>query len=445
MSTTAIGQRQSDKGAVSRLKSPEVQFDDQHLTVERLTVTDPTVVDFFRTARPEDRAELARRAFLLGGRALASASGSATMVAISDHLDRIVADAREPIVALPEVIKKQIELVCQTYLGENGTFSGHIDDAVESLGKSFSPQSTEMVKLREAIAADVRKRVVESLKPLADALNINNSDGPLGLLSHNVQQVLTRQTEIKEQVGSALRLQQERALSTKKGFDLEDVVNAVLGDLASTLNDTYEDCSRSSGVVSHSKSGDAVATISEEFAQAADLRIAVEAKNSKSETVAGLVAKLETSVRNRRASVALGILTNPNAQTRPLAIYGRNKIVVHWPRFGLPESDEQHEATLLETAYYMARLLAVALYKDEVTESFDPRVLDGQLEALDKAIDGLRTMAGNLTTIETAVDRARTTFENFRDNIRSICTSIRLTLAEETQRVVSASPRAALK
>jgi hypothetical protein len=428
-------------GSVTRLTSPEVEIRDGALVVERLIVTDATVVDYFASAGENVRGDMALTALTLGARSLASAAGSATMAALNDHLDGAVRHVRENIVALPVSLKDAMQTLCTQFLGEDGALVQQLGAAMATVDKNFAPESAQMQALREAIAGEVRKRVAEALTPLGEALNVNNAAGPLGLLNRNVQQALRQLGEIREQNNAVLRVQQERALSTQKGYDLEAFVAETVGQLASVLNDRFEDTSRVEGLKHKCKDGDFVATLDERLTPHA-LHVVIEAKHRRTGSVASLCQSLDAALENRNACVAIGVLTNPSAKTRPLAMYGKNKILVHLPGFGQPDSDVDAERQLLEMAYYLGRLLALSLHTSEHVDAFDVSCLTEQLDDLERTLKTFKTLAANLTQIETAVTRTRATADEMRDELRGILGSLRSIVAEETARLSGTTQKA---
>ena len=82
-----------------------------------------------------------------------------------------------------------------------------------SVGAVLGADGHIVAAMRDAIAVDVRRRVTEALAPIAQALNVNDASGPLGLMQRTLQEVKLGQGEIRELVNGAIRLQTQRGVS----------------------------------------------------------------------------------------------------------------------------------------------------------------------------------------------------------------------------------------
>lgn len=396
------------------LSDADVRCFPEAVEVHRLIVRDRMVVDYYAAMQGECRASSARDAFVIGTRALAAAGGSATMAALDDRLHAAVRAAGQTLTALPETVNVQIEALCARYLGENGEFVRNLGKDLASVGAVLGADGHIVAAMRDAIAVDVRRRVTEALAPIAQALNVNDASGPLGLMQRTLQEVKLGQGEIRELVNGAIRLQTQRGVSVHKGYDLEDFIEISLGELAAALGDRFENCSRSAGFVPNVKEGDFLSTVDSRLTHGCDARIVVEAKNRCSDTVAGLCRLLDSARRNRGAIVGVGVLTNPKAATNPIALYEADKIVVHLPGFGVPGTDVEAQRTLLGIAYSVARLQTVALANATPVAPLDAAVVGAHLDRLVAAAKRFSDLNRNFTAIETAVKTARTTADATR-------------------------------
>ncbi len=424
-----------DTREVVQLPSPDVRCLPDAIIIDRMTVRDPMVVDYYTAMAVDRRPLIAQDAFTIGTRALAAAGGSATMAALNDHLESAVRNAAQALTTLPAVINEQIGAVCQRYLGENGEFVEHLGKDLQSVGAILQPDGKIVTDMRDTIVAENRRRITDALAPLAQALNVNDADGPMGLVHRALQHVITGQAELRELVHSTVRLQAQRDLSIQKGYDLEEFINVCLGQLTGQLGDELENCSCTAGIVPGSKEGDFVCVIDPRLTRGRDARIGLEAKNRKSDTVMGLCRLLDSVKENRGTLVAIGVLTNPKVVTRPIALYGADKIIVHLPGFG-SEADLEHQRLLLETAYYIARLMAAACINAVPTEFLDVSFMNDHLDRLDGALGQFKTLARNLTAIELAVRKTRECGDSVRDCLKDIAAELRLALAQYTERLV---------
>jgi len=214
-------------------------------------------------------------------------------------------------------------------------------------------------------------------------------------------------------------------VSIHKGYDLENFVSASLGALASHIGDRFEGCSLVPGLIPNNKAGDFVSVVDPSLTHGHETRIAIEAKNRKSDTVTSLCRLLDTVKENRGARIAIGILANPTVATRPISMYGPDKIIVHLEAFGAAGADEENYRTLLEMAYYIARLQAAALVDAALDSSFDPAFISECLDRIEAAVSNFKTLNCNLTAIETAVEKTRNTADAMRDGIKEIANDLK--------------------
>lgn len=414
---------------LAELSNPEVQCHDGAVIVDRLIVRDPMVVDYYR-AIPDDerRASSARDAFVVGTRAVSAAGGSATMAALDERLNATVRAAGSPLATLPQSINAQIDALCTRYLGENGEFVRHLGKDLASVGTALGADGQVVVAMRDAIADDVRRRVTESLVPIAQALNVNDATGPLGLMQRTLQELKAGQAEMRELVNGAIRFQTQRGVSVHKGYDLEDFIDLCLGELTASLGDPFENCSRATGFVPKAKEGDFVSIVDPRLTRGCESRIVIEAKNRTNDTVKNLCTLLDSAMNNRGALVGIGVLTNPRANTNPIALFSNNKIVVHLPGFGTPDADPEYQRRLLELAYYVARLQALAIANAAPLESLDASIVAKHLESLGASVKRFNDLNRNFTAIETAVKTARATAEGARAELDAISSDLRALL-----------------
>lgn len=404
------------------LTNPEVRCCGDAVVVDRMVVREPGIFDYYAAMRAERRPAAAHEAFSIGTRALAAAGGSATMAALDERLSDAVGNARQALSALPQAFGDRIEEIWQRYLGERGEFGARLEDDV--LGP-----------MREAISGDVRRRVVDALEPLAASLNVNDPNGPLGLVQRTLQELKSGQAALVQMVNASTQLRAQRETSVAKGYDLERFIETVLGELASRLGDRFENCSTVAGLMRECKEGDFVASLDPQLVHGGDVRVVVEAKNRKTESAASVSRVLKSARENRGAAVGIGVITNPSLSCAPITFSGPETILVHLPGFGAPEADAREQTTLLRLAYYVARMQAVALGVAAPGHALDSAVVYAHLDRLAAAVARFGALRRHLTGIESAVEKARGCADLLRDDIDAIAEELRETVAR------SAKPR----
>ncbi|HEY1428421.1 MAG TPA: hypothetical protein VGF18_02535, partial [Candidatus Tumulicola sp.] len=404
--------------------SPYVRYQPDAVFVDRLRIDDPAIVDYFAAMPPEKRANAAREAFVVGCRALAAAGGSATMSALDERLNAAVASASARLDDVPVSIGRHVDEVCVRYFGHDGRL-------VTQLGES----------VRDVVAADVRRRVSDALEPVVRALNVNDAAGPLGVIAGVLQEVRCGQIQLRTSIEGAFAAQRQRSVSVHKGYDLEDFVEASLGELASRLGDRFENCSRETGAIHNCKIGDFLSIVDGSVTRGPDARIVVEAKTA-AVTVKKLCDELDAAMENRGATVGIGVLANPKSGSRPIALYGPSRIVVHLPSFGDPASDTEYHRTLLELAYSAARVQAAALAQTAPAESLDAAVVGEHVDRIDAAVKRFSELKRNFTAIESAVRMARQTADSVRAEIDDLAADFRSTLDRHAARLEAGARRA---
>jgi hypothetical protein len=404
-------------GEPAQLSSPYVRCQADTVFVDRLRVDDPMTVEYFAAMPAEKRSNAAREAFVLGTRALAAAGGSATMSALDERLNAAVASASARLNDVPISIGRHVDDVCVRYFGRDGRVA-------TQLGES----------LREVVGADVRRRVSDALEPVVRALNVNDAAGPLGVIAGALQDVRCGQIQLRASIEGAFAAQRQRSVSVHKGYDLEDFVETCLGELASRLGDRFENSSRETGAIHNCKVGDFVSIVDASVTRGNDARIVIEAKTA-AVTVKKLCDELDVAMENRGATVGIGVLANPKSGSRPIALYGPSRIVVHLPSFGDPASDREYHRILLELGYSAARVQAAALAQTAPAESLDAAVVGEHVERIDAAVKRFSELKRNFTAIESAVRTARQTADSVRTEIDDLACDLRATLDRHATRL----------
>src|SRR2546423_9455194 len=201
----------------------------------------------------------------------------------------------------------------------------------------------------------------------------------------------------------------ERARSAAKGGDFEDLVEALLGELARGAGDLLDSTADEAGSTIRSKKGDFVLTINPQLAHGADLRIVVEAKDRK---VSGreMREELREAKTNRSAAVALVVFTPAHAPTgiAPFDVRAGDVYCVLDPASPDPAT--------LEVAVRLARLLALNSLRETETE-LDSGAIRAALAGIREQLDLIKGLKANLTSISGAASGVSTGLDRLRDNV----------------------------
>jgi hypothetical protein len=186
----------------------------------------------------------------------------------------------------------------------------------------------------------------------------------------------------------------ERAKSAAKGGDFEDVLEALLGDVARGANDLLERCGTDAGDAGRSKKGDFVLTLDPDVARGADLRVVIEAKDRR---VSGreMRDELRAAKTNRDAAAALVVFTPAHAPAgiAPFDVRAGDVYAVIDPA--------DPDVATLQAAVRLARLLALATLRESEAE-VDLGEVQAALTAIREALEAIRSLKVQLTNIGTA-------------------------------------------
>ena len=117
----------------------------------------------------------------------------------------------------------------------------------------------------------------------------------------------------------------ERAQSAAKGADFEDLLEAMLGDLARGAGDLLDRTGTEPGAVMKSKKGDFVLTVDARVARGCDLRVVIEAKD-RPMSMRAIREELREARENRGAAVGLvGVHAGPRPDRGRAVRRGRRR------------------------------------------------------------------------------------------------------------------------
>jgi hypothetical protein len=201
----------------------------------------------------------------------------------------------------------------------------------------------------------------------------------------------------------------ERARSTAKGADFEELLAAMLGDFARGAGDLLDQTGLETGSVMKSKKGDFVLTVDARVARGCDLKVVIEAKD-RSMSMRAMRDELREARENRGAAVAVAIFTPAHAPNgiAPFTVIGNDVYCVIDP--------DAPESATLEAALRLARLLALAsLVEREVT--VDAAAIATALTAVREQLEMVRQLKSQLTSISNATKAVWSGLDTMRSNI----------------------------
>ena len=201
----------------------------------------------------------------------------------------------------------------------------------------------------------------------------------------------------------------ERARSAAKGVDFEDLLQAMLGDIARGAGDMLDRTGTETGAVMKSKKGDFVLTLDARVARGCDLKLVIEAKD-RPLSLRAIREELREAKENRGAAVGLIVFTPTHAPAgvAPFAVLGDDVYCVVDP--------EAPEPATLEAAVKLARLLAIASLAEHDVE-VDAAAIGVALTAVREQLEMVRNLRSQLTSIQNATKAVWSGLDTMRSNI----------------------------
>ena len=402
--------------------APAIEIDETGITVNYLRIEDPTAREYLATFEEAQRAEVVGQAASLGLRCLQAGISNGSVIAMTDQLQTAAKAATENVNAATQTLERSLKALVDRYCSEDGVLANNLRKIG---GEALDPDKAEMVvRLRERIAKDMQIVFEPLAKQLRDTVNVNDPNQPFGAMARDIKATLESLVAINTKIDhqSAL-VAMARGNPHTVGRSLEDFTLQTLGEVAAYQGETLEDVRDVPGLVERSKAGDIVSTIDGRFTPGATVKVVIEDKNRRSATATGLLTELDRAMANRGASVALGIMVNPNA---PPIFYQGKKVLVNLSEFGTPAADYGLYAELLRVGYDMARFMGIAAARVAHLEpTIDLEAINGDTDNLIRIAGKFSNLKDNHTRIETAVKNARETADEIRQEIVVTATRLR--------------------
>ena len=376
---------------------PTVRVDGDRIVVERLVMLDASLAAFVAERPAVERSSLVERALKIGLVALQDAGVTVNV----DVIRREFAGLLKETEAVNERAASALEQALRTnfadgdgrlprtlerFLGDRGqlrVFVGELFDETKRdsaigrigtlLGTYFDGDASKLARLIDPT------RLGSPMYQFREEI------------SSGFQQLNERLTAIE---AAAAARATERARSTAKGTDFEDLLESMLGEIARAHGDLVDRTSGETGDVLKSKKGDFLLTVNEQVARGADLRIVVEAKD-RALSGRAIRDELREAKTNRCAAVGL-VVWSPAHAPSGIAPFDVRAGDVHC----VIDTAAPEPATL-EAAVRLARLLALATLVEREVE-VDAIAIGAALEAIREQLDTIKALKSQLTSIGNA-------------------------------------------
>ena len=391
---------------------PAVRLEGDRIVVERLSLADPTLAAFLGERSAADRGPLVERALRIGLIALQDAGVTVNVDAVRTEFERMVRQAEQvnerAAQALEQTLRAnfadgdgRLPRTLEKFLGDRGALRSMVDELFDEK-KRDSAIGRIGSMLERYFDGDASK--------LALLLDPTRLHSPMHQFRQEIAAGFKGLEERLVAIEAAAAARgAERARSAAKGIDFEDLLAALLGEIARGSGDLLDRTGFDAGAVLKSKKGDFVLTLDPSVARGCDLRIVVEAKD-RPMSMRAMRDELREARENRGAAVGVAVFTPAHAPTgiAPFSIVAGDVYCVIDP--------EDPEAATLEAAIRLARLLAVATLAEREL-SVDAAAIGAALTAIREQLEVVRQLKSQLTSISNATKAVWTGLDTMRAGI----------------------------
>ena len=411
METAVLVSLPSPAGPESPM-SDRIRVDGDRIVVERLTVVDRTLAAFLAERPVAERGPLVERALRIGLLALQDAGVTVDVDAVRTEFDRMLRQAEQvnerAAATLEQTLRAnfadgdgRLPRTLERFLGDRGALRGMVDELFDEK-KRDSAIGRIGTMLERYFDGDASK--------LAHLLDPTRLNSPM----HQFRQEISAGFKgIEERLvaieAAAAARGAERARSAAKGADFEDLLGAMLGEIARGASDLLDRTGLDAGTVMKSKKGDFVLTVDARVARGCDLKVVLEAKD-RPMSMRAMREELREARENRGAAVAVAIFTPAHAPAgiAPFSIVGDDVYCVIDP--------EAPDPATLEAAVRLARLLALASLAEREVE-VDAAAIATALTAIREQLEVVRQLKSQLTSISNATKAVWSGLDTMRSNI----------------------------
>src|SRR3954468_6126273 len=389
-----------------------VRLDGDRIHIDRLTVEDPALAVFLAERPEDDRADLVARAVRIGLLALQDAGVTVNVDVVRGEFEKLVRQAEsvneKAAQALEQTLRTnfadgdgRLPRTLEKFLGDRGALRSMVEELFDE-SKRDSAIGRIGRMLERYFDGDASK-----LALLLDPTRLNS---PM----HQFRQEMSAGFKsIEERLvaieAAAAARGAERARSSAKGGDFEDLLEAMLADIARGAGDLLDRTGTEAGALMKSKKGDFVLTVDARVARGCDLRVVIEAKD-RPMSMRAMRDELREARENRGAAVAVVVFTPAHTPSgiAPFAVIGDDVYCVIDP--------EAPEPATLEAAVRLARLLALASLVEHEVE-VDAAAVGAALTAIREQLEVVRSLKSQLTSISTATKAVWSGLDTMRSNI----------------------------
>lgn len=397
---------------IVQLPTNEVRVDGDRIVVERLVVRDAGLAAHLGERPIEDRPVYVERALKIGLLALQDAGVTVNVDLIRTEFDKLLQQSEQVNVRAAEALDQtlrsnfadgdgRLPRTLERFLGDKGALRAYVGELFDET-KRDSAIGRMRTLLGTYFDGDASK--------LAVLLDPTRQNSPMHQfrveITHQFDRLNERLTAIE---AAAAARGAERARSAAKGADFEDLLEAMLADLARGSGDLLDRTGSEAGDVLRSKKGDFVMTLNPAQTAGAEVRVVIEAKD-RAMSGKAMRDELREAKENRTAAVGLVVFTPAHAPAgiAPFDVRGGDVYCVIDPADPDPAT--------LEAAVRLARLVALASLREQRTE-IDGEAIRAALTAVRAELEAIRGIKSTLTSIATSTASVQACLDRLREAI----------------------------
>ena len=391
-------------------RSTRVEAD--RIVVEHLELRDPGLAAWLAAQPLEEQRSTLERALRIGLIALQGVGVSVNVDVVKGEFQRLVeqtsAANERAAAALEQVLRAnfadgdgRLPRTMEAFLGDRGSLRAMVDEL-------FDPSRRDSAIGR--IGGMLESYFDGDASRLALLLDPTRSGSPLHDFRREIadgfRSVGDRLIALE---ASATARATERSRSTAKGADFEDLLEAMLGDVARGAGDFLDRTGTETGSLMKSKKGDFVLTIDPARSRGAEVRIVVEAKDRPLSSRA-IRDELREAKENRGAAVGVIVFTPAHAPSgiAPFNVVGGDVYCVIDPA--------EPEPAVLEASVRLARILALSLLDQREVE-LDAAVVAAALTGIREQLEAIKTLKTQLTSIVNATKAVWAGLDTLRSGV----------------------------
>jgi hypothetical protein len=397
---------------IVHLPTNEVRVDGDRIVIERFVLRDPALAAVLAQRDVLDRPAVVERALKVGLLAIQDVAVSMDVDMVRDEFDKLIKQSEQANAraaeALDQVLRAnfadgdgRLPRTLERFLGDRGQLRAFVAELFDET-KRDSAIGRMQALLGTYFDGEASK--------LALLLDPTRQRSPLHQFRDEVARGFAGIHERLAAIEAAAAARgAERARSAAKGGDFEDVLGALLGDLARGTGDLVDRTADEIGEVLRSKKGDFVVTLNPDHTGGSDLRIVVEAKD-RGMSLRSIREELREAKENRSAAVALAVFSEEHAPTGVAPFDVRSGDVYCAIDPAAPDP------AIIQAALGLARLLAIASLR-EIEAEVDADKVRTALVAIRAELEALKGIKATLTSISNSAGGVQQSLDRLREAI----------------------------